>query len=57
MQTNKDLMTDIGLPPGQTRDGTYNTNNWTEAAFRTFDLVMLRGVSNKRYVASMSFTD
>ena len=26
-----DLCTDIGLPQGQTLDGTFNTNNWTES--------------------------
>lgn len=40
--------TDIGLPLGQTRDGTFNTNNWTEAAFKTFDLVFLESRKNKR---------
>ncbi|KAF7965873.1 hypothetical protein HWV62_41176 [Athelia sp. TMB] len=39
---------DIGLPLGQTRDGTFNTNNWTEAAFKTFDLIFLESRKNKR---------
>ncbi|KAJ7020812.1 hypothetical protein C8F04DRAFT_1316557 [Mycena alexandri] len=32
-----DTYTDIGLPPNQGRDGTWNTNNWTERGFKTFD--------------------
>lgn len=44
-----DSCTDIGLPPGQTRDSTFNTNNWTESAFRTFDTVFLENRKNKRY--------
>ncbi|KAK7001644.1 hypothetical protein R3P38DRAFT_3216571 [Favolaschia claudopus] len=40
--------TDIGLPPTQTRDGIWNTNNWSETAFRTFDTVFLGSRSNKR---------
>ncbi|KZP02693.1 hypothetical protein FIBSPDRAFT_905615, partial [Athelia psychrophila] len=39
---------DIGLPTGQTRDGTLNTNNWTESAFRTFNVVFLENHKNKR---------
>ncbi|KAJ7206943.1 hypothetical protein C8J57DRAFT_1258304 [Mycena rebaudengoi] len=39
---------DIGLPPNQTRDGTWNTNNWSESAFRTFDQVFLDNRQNKR---------
>ncbi|RDX45266.1 hypothetical protein OH76DRAFT_1486437 [Lentinus brumalis] len=38
----------IGLPPDQTRDGTWNTNNWIERAFRTFDAVFLDNRDNKR---------
>ncbi|KIJ29154.1 hypothetical protein M422DRAFT_269491 [Sphaerobolus stellatus SS14] len=34
-------ITDINLPPGQTKDGTYTTNNWSEAAFLTFNKVFL----------------
>lgn len=41
-------VTDIGLPPGQTRDGTWNTNNWTEIAFQVFDKVFLENRYNKR---------
>jgi len=43
-----DLCTDIGLPAGQTRDGVWNTNNWIESAFRTFDTVMLEFKKMKR---------
>ena len=45
------LFTDIGLPPGQTRDGTWNVNNWTERAFLVFDTIFLDNRHNKRYVA------
>ncbi|KIJ43097.1 hypothetical protein M422DRAFT_253594 [Sphaerobolus stellatus SS14] len=41
-------VTDIGLPPGMTRDGTANTNNWSESAFLTFDKVWLQNRKNKR---------
>ncbi|KAJ7774066.1 hypothetical protein B0H16DRAFT_1880520 [Mycena metata] len=43
-----DTYTDIGLPPNQGRDGTWNTNNWTERAFKTFDSVILENRQNKR---------
>lgn len=42
--------TDIGLPAGQTRDGTWNVNNWTERAFLAFDTIFLDNRRNKRYV-------
>ena len=42
--------TDIGLPADQTRDGPWNTNNWIERAFRTFDSVFLDNRDNKRCV-------
>lgn len=41
-------ITDIGLPDGETRDGTFYTNNWCEAAFQTFDKVFLKQTENKR---------
>ncbi|KAG8955776.1 hypothetical protein FRC03_011062 [Tulasnella sp. 419] len=40
--------TDINLPKDQTRDGTWNTNNWVESAFRVFDAVFLGHRKNKR---------
>ncbi|RPD52038.1 hypothetical protein L227DRAFT_568860, partial [Lentinus tigrinus ALCF2SS1-6] len=40
--------TDIGLPSDQSRDGPWNTNNWVERAFRTFDGVFLEARENKR---------
>ncbi|KAJ7780291.1 hypothetical protein DFH07DRAFT_950332 [Mycena maculata] len=39
--------TDIGMPANQTRDGSWNTNNWAETAFRTFDTVFLDNWMNK----------
>ncbi|RPD63945.1 hypothetical protein L227DRAFT_496300 [Lentinus tigrinus ALCF2SS1-6] len=42
------LFTDIGMPSDQTRDGPWNTNNWLERAFRTFDAVFLEHRANKR---------
>ncbi|KIJ26277.1 hypothetical protein M422DRAFT_272665 [Sphaerobolus stellatus SS14] len=41
-------ITDINLPPGQTRNGSYATNNWSEAAFLTFNKVFLNLRKNKR---------
>lgn len=46
------VFTDIGLPAGQTRDGTWNVNNWTERAFLVFDTIFLDNRQNKRYVPS-----
>ncbi|KAJ7185884.1 hypothetical protein C8R46DRAFT_1207993 [Mycena filopes] len=43
-----DHYTDIGMPPNQTRDETWNTNNWTETAYKTFDTVFLQNRQNKR---------
>ncbi|KAF8180937.1 hypothetical protein K438DRAFT_1976392 [Mycena galopus ATCC 62051] len=43
-----DHFTDIGLPPNRGRDGTWNTNNWSESAFKTFDTVFLQSRQNKR---------
>ncbi|KAJ7624860.1 hypothetical protein FB45DRAFT_1030980 [Roridomyces roridus] len=40
--------TDIGLPPNQGRDRGWNTNNWTESAYKTFDNVILQARQNKR---------
>lgn len=42
---------DEGLPPGQTRDGVWNTNNFVESAFRVFNAVFLENRRNKRCVA------
>ncbi|KAJ6518451.1 hypothetical protein DFH09DRAFT_1373453 [Mycena vulgaris] len=44
----QEYYTDIGMPPNQSRDGTWNTNNWTESAFKTFDSVFLQNRQNKR---------
>ncbi|KAG8922235.1 hypothetical protein FRC02_012060 [Tulasnella sp. 418] len=43
-----DMYTDMGLPPDQTRDGTWNTNNISESSFRQFDNVFLDNRNNKR---------
>ncbi|KAJ7474222.1 hypothetical protein FB451DRAFT_1558412 [Mycena latifolia] len=40
--------TDIGMPPDQSRDGTWNTNNWAETAFKQFNSVFLDNKHNKR---------
>ncbi|KAK6988953.1 hypothetical protein R3P38DRAFT_3373654 [Favolaschia claudopus] len=42
------MFTDIGMPPGQSRDGTWNTNNWAETAFKQFNTVFLDNKHNKR---------
>ncbi|KAE8259487.1 hypothetical protein A4X13_0g997 [Tilletia indica] len=42
-----ELVTDMGLLPGQTRDG-FNTNNTIERAFKTFDDIFLDCRANKR---------
>ncbi|ORY35080.1 hypothetical protein BCR39DRAFT_556578 [Naematelia encephala] len=39
---------DYGLPPHVSRDGPWSTNNYSEAAFRTFDRVFLGCRANKR---------
>lgn len=44
------MWTDIGMPKGQTRDSTWNTNNWVERAWRVFDQVFLNYRKNKRCV-------
>ncbi|EIW66628.1 hypothetical protein TREMEDRAFT_65496 [Tremella mesenterica DSM 1558] len=41
-------LVDYGLPANHTRDGTLSTNNFVEAAFRTFDRVFLEARANKR---------
>jgi hypothetical protein len=41
---------DKGLPPGQTRDGPWNTNNHIESGFRTLKVVFLELRKNKRCV-------
>ncbi|KIJ45816.1 hypothetical protein M422DRAFT_250602 [Sphaerobolus stellatus SS14] len=41
-------ITDINLLPGQTKNGTYATNNWSEAAFLTFNKVFLSLRKNKQ---------
>lgn len=46
------MWTDIGLPPGTTRDGTWNVNNWIERAFRVIDEVFLDCRRNKRCVVT-----
>lgn len=51
-----DLYTDIGLPPNQGRDGAWNTNNWSESAFKTFDSVFLDCRQNKRWAQRYSFS-
>jgi hypothetical protein len=43
-----DTFSDIGMPENQTRDGSWNTNNWAETAFKTFDTVFLDNRMNKR---------
>ncbi|KAE8244526.1 hypothetical protein A4X13_0g6526 [Tilletia indica] len=43
----RDVTTDIGLEPGQTRDNA-NTNNTIERAFKTFDEIFLSCRINKR---------
>ena len=48
----KAIITDIGLPEGQTRDETWNTNNWIERNFRTVDSIFLGFRCNKRCVHS-----
>ncbi|KAJ6609158.1 hypothetical protein B0H10DRAFT_1954814 [Mycena sp. CBHHK59/15] len=40
--------TDIGMPPDQSWDSTWNTNNWSESAFKTFDSIFLQNRQNKR---------
>ncbi|KAJ6497245.1 hypothetical protein DFH09DRAFT_945637 [Mycena vulgaris] len=40
--------TDIGMPLDQSRDGTWNTNNWAETAFKQFNSVFLDNKHNKR---------
>lgn len=42
---------DYGLPPGVSRDGPWSTNNYVEAAFRTFDRVFLNCQVNRRSVS------
>lgn len=42
------MWTDIGMPKDQTRDGTWNTNNWIERAWRIIDQVFLQYRKNKR---------
>ena len=39
---------DFGIPAWMTRDGPWSTNNYAEAAFRTFDRVFLSCRVNKR---------
>ena len=42
---------DYGIPRHVTRDGPWSTNNYSEAAFRTFDRVFLRCQANRRSVS------
>ncbi|KAK4701190.1 hypothetical protein P7C70_g5046, partial [Phenoliferia sp. Uapishka_3] len=44
----RDLWVNHGMPPGQTRDGIWGTNNRTERLFRFFDDVLLGGTCNRR---------
>ncbi|EIW72614.1 hypothetical protein TREMEDRAFT_58784 [Tremella mesenterica DSM 1558] len=44
----RNYLLDYGLPAHHTRDGTLSTNNFVEAAFRTFDRVFLESRANKR---------
>jgi hypothetical protein len=48
LQVSSAHVLDEGLPEGQTRDGTWNTNNWVESSFRTFKQVFLENRKNKR---------
>ncbi|KIJ52993.1 hypothetical protein M422DRAFT_43171 [Sphaerobolus stellatus SS14] len=41
-------VTDMSFPPGKTRDGSYNTNNFTEAAWLVIDKSILNMRANKR---------
>ncbi|KAJ7174739.1 hypothetical protein C8R46DRAFT_1031343 [Mycena filopes] len=41
--------TDIGMPSDQSRDGVWNTNNWSETAFKQFNTIFLDNKHNKRY--------
>ena len=41
----------IGMPPGQTCDGTWNVNNWTERTFLVFDTIFLDNRQNKQSAA------
>ncbi|KAJ7308723.1 hypothetical protein DFH08DRAFT_488600 [Mycena albidolilacea] len=43
-----DSFTDIGMPPGQSRDDTWNTNNFAETAFKQFNAIFLGNKHNKR---------
>jgi hypothetical protein len=48
--TNTGVVLDEGLPPGQSRDGPWNTNNYIESGFRTLKMVFLESRKNKRFV-------
>ena len=37
------------MPEGQSRDGTWNTNNWAETVFKQFNAIFLDNKHNKRY--------
>lgn len=39
---------DFGMPPDQTRDGAWSTNNYAEVAWKIFDKVFLNGRANRR---------
>ncbi|KAJ7310843.1 hypothetical protein DFH08DRAFT_898478 [Mycena albidolilacea] len=43
-----DSFTDIGMPPGQSRDDTWNTNNFAETAFKQFNAIFMGNKHNKR---------
>ncbi|KIJ34230.1 hypothetical protein M422DRAFT_52099 [Sphaerobolus stellatus SS14] len=40
-------VTDISLPPSITCNGSYNTNNWTESTWLTFNKIILNMHANK----------
>ncbi|KAJ6450285.1 hypothetical protein C8R45DRAFT_946892 [Mycena sanguinolenta] len=54
-----DMFTDIGLPDGQSRDDTWNTNNWADSGFKQFNAVFLDNEHNKRFdqLASIILND
>ncbi|KAJ7183847.1 hypothetical protein C8R46DRAFT_1308972 [Mycena filopes] len=47
--------TDIGMPSDQSRDGVWNTNNWSETAFKQFNTIFLDNKHNKRATSSITF--
>lgn len=51
----REALVDYGLPRHVTRDGPWSTNNYSEAAFRTFDRVFLNSRANRRSVIRRCF--